>query len=166
MDISFTNWKTIHQCHKWNIHFKQRLWYKYARLYWIQLYWWAHLSQSLQINSQHRRADSFEACCQWPLLMCKSLPYYLQLLYRNTFILLLVKCMLGLFVFPRNPPNSDMDYRIFNVRTWSFLCMWIHTGVGDADSESAQHFLVRKAHKFVFYCLWSVHNFEIYHKSL
>ena len=37
----------------------------------------------------------------------------------------------------RNPPNSDMDYRIFNVRT--FLCVRTHTGVGHTD-ESAQHF--------------------------
>ena len=31
----------------------------------------------------------------------------------------------------RNPPNSDMDYRIFNVRTWSFSCVrvqYTHTG--------------------------------------
>ena len=33
-------------------------------------------------------------------------------------MLLSVKCMLGLFVFPA--PNSDMDYRIFNVRKWSY----------------------------------------------
>ena len=26
----------------------------------------------------------------------------------------------------RKPPNSDMD-RIFNVRTWSFLCVRVHT---------------------------------------
>ena len=40
-----------------------------------------------------------------------------------------------------NPPNSDMDYRIFNMRTWLFLCVLIHTGVaGHTDSESAQHF--------------------------
>ena len=50
------------------------------------------------------------------------------------------------------PPNSDMDYRIFfkfNVRTWSFLCMRIHTVVGHTvtasqhnilDSEKATHF--------------------------
>ena len=37
----------------------------------------------------------------------------------------------------RNPPNYDMDYRIFNVRT--FLCVSIHTGVGHTDKESAQH---------------------------
>ena len=41
----------------------------------------------------------------------------------------------------RNPPrNSDMDYRICNMRTWSFLCVSIHTGVGHTDNESAQHF--------------------------
>ena len=29
-----------------------------------------------------------------------------------------------------NPPNSDMDYRVFNVRMWSFVWVRIHTGVG------------------------------------
>ena len=53
----------------------------------------------------------------------------------------------------RNPPNSDMDYRIFTVRTWSFLRMHIHTGVGHTDSESAQHFWLGKTHKF-FLCSW------------
>ena len=33
-------------------------------------------------------------------LMCKSMPYYIHLLYRSTFILLSAKCTLGLFVFP------------------------------------------------------------------
>ena len=33
--------------------------------------------------------------------------------------------------------NSDMDYKIFNVR--ALLCMCIHTGVGHTD-ESAQHY--------------------------
>ena len=36
-----------------------------------------------------------------------------------------------------------MDYRIFNVRTWSFLCVRIHTGVGYTDSETT-HFWFRK----------------------
>ena len=38
----------------------------------------------------------------------------------------------------RNPPNSDMDFRIFNERT--FLCVRLHTGVGHTYKESAQHF--------------------------
>ena len=38
-----------------------------------------------------------------------------------------------------NPPNSDMDYRIFNARARSFLCVRIDTGVGHTDSEAA-HF--------------------------
>ena len=46
-----------------------------------------------------------------------------------------------------NPPNSDMDYRIFNVCMWSFLCVRIHTGVGHSDNESAQHF-------WHFLCSW------------
>ena len=39
-----------------------------------------------------------------------------------------------------NPPNSDMGYSIFNLRTWSFLCVRMHTGVGHTDSDSTQHF--------------------------
>ena len=46
-------------------------------------------------------------------------------------------CTLGLFVF-RNPPNSELDYRIFNVRTWSFFCVVGHTG------ESVQHFWLER----------------------
>ena len=41
-------------------------------------------------------------------------------------------------------PNSDMVCRIFNMHMWSFLCVLIHTGVGNTDSESAQHFWIRK----------------------
>ena len=52
------------------------------------------------------------------------------------------KCMLGLYVF-RNPPNFDTDYRIFNVRTWSFLCVRLHR-VGHTDNDSAQHSLLGK----------------------
>ena len=44
--------------------------------------------------------------------------------------------------------NSDMDCRIFNVRTWFFFCVRVHTGVGHTYSESAQHFWLRKIHKF------------------
>ena len=43
-----------------------------------------------------------------------------------------------------------MDYRIFNVRTWSCICVCIHMGVGHTDSESAQHFWLGKTHKCFF----------------
>ena len=33
-----------------------------------------------------------------------------------------------LFSCFRNPPNSDMECRIFIVHTWSFLCVCIHRG--------------------------------------
>ena len=51
-----------------------------------------------------------------------------------------VQVRAGYFLCFHNPPNSDMDYRIFYVRTWSFVCVRIHTGVGHTDSESAQRF--------------------------
>ena len=34
------------------------------------------------------------------------------------------------------------------VRTWSLLCVRIHTGVGHTDSEFAQHFWLAKSHIF------------------
>ena len=40
--------------------------------------------------------------------------------------------------------QTDMEYRIVNVRTWSFICMCIHTGLGHTDSESAQPFWLGK----------------------
>ena len=46
-------------------------------------------------------------------LMYKSSPYYnFHWLYRSTGVLL-------------SSLNSDMDYRIFSMRTWSFLCVYI-----------------------------------------
>ena len=52
----------------------------------------------------------------------------------------------GSFRVSRNLPNSDMDYRIFNVHAWSFLCVRVHTGVGQNDSESAPCFWLGKTH--------------------
>ena len=37
----------------------------------------------------------------------------------------------------------DMDYRIFYMPMWSFLCMSIHMGVGHTNNESAQHYWLR-----------------------
>ena len=42
----------------------------------------------------------------------------------------------------------DMDCRIFNVRTWLFLCVCIHTGVGHTGNESAQHSDLEKLSQF------------------
>ena len=44
------------------------------------------------------------------------------------------------------------DYRLFNVRTCSFLCVpRIHTGVGNTDNESAQHFRLGKKTSYIFF---------------
>ena len=45
----------------------------------------------------------------------------------------------------RNPPNFDMDYMTFNVRTRSFFCVRIHTGDGHAHRQRVSTiFLTRK----------------------
>ena len=57
----------------------------------------------------------------------------------------------------RNPPNSDMNYRIVNVRTLSFLCVPIHSGVEHTDKESAHtgvYILTRKNYHKFFLCSW------------
>ena len=59
-----------------------------------------------------------------------------------------------------------MDYRIFNVRTWSFVCVRAYTrGVGHTDSESAQHFwlgknLLRSINWATMSPLWYCHAFR------
>ena len=63
-----------------------------------------------------------------------------------------IKSACWVFSWFYNTPNSEMDYRILNVHTWSFLCVHIHTGVYHADSESAQHFLLGKTHKCLLCC--------------
>ena len=76
-------------------------------------------------------------------LMCKSLPDYFHLLGIEVH---LSSCQLSacwVCSWFHNPPNSDMDYRIFNVCTWSFMLEDTH-GVGHTDSESVQHFWLWK----------------------
>ena len=78
-----------------------------------------------------------------------TLRYYLN---HCTEVPLSVKCVMDLQYF-RNPSNFDMDYRIFNVRTRSFWCVRIHTGVGHTDSESAQYVWLGKAkNKLLYSC--------------
>ena len=71
------------------------------------------------------RVVSVEACCQWALLSVQitiqTAPCYLNLLYRSTLIILSVKYPRSIFSCFSHPPNSVMDYTIFNVRTRSFL---------------------------------------------
>ena len=55
----------------------------------------------------------------------------------------------GSFLFCRNPPNTDNEYRKLNVRsTWSFSYVRIHMGVEHTDGESAQHLWLGKLLKF------------------
>ena len=70
---------------------------------------------------------------------------------------LLIVSACWVFLCFRNLTNSDMDYRIFNMHTWSFLCAHIHPGGGHIDCESAQHFWLRRTHK-LFLCSWRDSN--------
>ena len=100
--------------------------------------------QTFPINSKRCKAESSEACCQWALLNV----HIITTLF--TFSVHLSSCpKSACWVFScfRNPRNSDINYRIFNVRVWSFLCVRIHTGVGHTDSESAQQCWLRKTHQ-------------------
>ena len=59
-------------------------------------------------------------------LMCKSLPYYLHLLYRSTLNPSVSKVHAGSFCV--SVIHQTLTW-IFNVRMWSLLCMHIHTWV-------------------------------------
>ena len=50
---------------------------------------------------------------------------------------LLIVSACWVFLCFRNLTNSDMDYRIFNMHTWSFLCAHYTRGVG--TSTASQH---------------------------
>ena len=73
-------------------------------------------------------------CLTW--VMLQQLPAARVVLPSNT-------SACWVFLHFRNLPNSDTDYKIFNGRTWSIVCVHIHTGVGHTD-KSAQHFWLRK----------------------
>ena len=62
-----------------------------------------------------------------------------------------MKVHAGVFSCFLNPPNSDKDNEIFNVRTYLIILMraYIHTGIGHTDSESAQHYDSEKLSHFV-----------------
>ena len=57
-----------------------------------------------------------------------SLTYLVTTTLCEVLAQLLFFCACWVYLCFRNPPNSDRDYRIFNVRTWSFLCMYTHSG--------------------------------------
>ena len=57
----------------------------------------------------------------------------------------------------RNPPNFDMDYRIFIMHTWSFLCARVHTGGWPHQQQVGSTFWLGKTHKF-WVCSWRDSN--------
>ena len=112
------------------------------------VYWQAHLSQSFQINSKRRRAEWFEACCQSALLNVHIITLLFPFTVQKYIYPPVSKVHAGSSSCFRNPPNSDMDYMVFIVRTWSFLCVRIHMGVEHTDCELAQHVWLGKTHMF------------------
>ena len=55
----------------------------------------------------------------------------------------------GVFSCFHNPPNSDTDYRIFNMRMWSFLGVRAYTGGWAHRQRVSPTFLTQKnSHKF------------------
>ena len=55
------------------------------------------------------------------------------------------------FLCFRNPPNSDVDYRIFIARDHSCACVYTRGLHGHTDSESAQHVWLGRTHKLFLY---------------
>ena len=92
----------------------------------IVIYWLAHLSQSFQINSERRRAESFEACCQWVLLNVQvvtllGLFTFIVQKYIN-FILLSVKVHAGSF-------SVSVIHQTLTWTTGSLACVHDHSCV-------------------------------------
>ena len=62
-----------------------------------------------------------------------------------------------------NPPNSDMDCRIVNVRirTWSFLCVGVELGTPTTASQHKHFRLRKKPHSYHFFlCFLAQTGFE------
>ena len=85
-------------------------------------------------NQRAAGLKAFKPAANGRYLMCKPLPDYLHLLTKSTFILLSV--------------NADMDYRIFNVRTRSFLCVGIGMGGWIHQQRVSTTFFITKNHNF------------------
>ena len=102
---------------------------------------------------------------QWNICVIKHCIIMLLVVASNTYCSDLISApppttpppphLYAMFSCFHNPPNSVMDYRIFNVRTWSFVYVRIyntHGRLGTRDNESAQHFRLGKSHHFFFLC--------------
>ena len=77
----------------------------------------AHLSQTFQIDSKRRRADSFEAGCQWALINVLIIALLFYFYCTEVHVSSCQQSARWVFLCFRNPQDSDIDYRIFNVRT-------------------------------------------------
>ena len=114
--------------------------------------WYCILSLPLPPCAFASSPDGFLLC-----IISFSLIFFFFLRWRLTFdktfffwklMTLLVRT--GVFWCFHNPPNSDMDYRIFNMQMWSF-CLRIHTEYLGLLSllkdfgESAQNFTLEKS---------------------
>ena len=99
-------------------------------------------------------AESFKACCQWALLIVQIITLLFNLLYISTFNLMSGKVHAGSF---RNPPNSDMDYRICK-RAYGIILMraYIHAGGWAHRQRVSTRCLTRIFDWFV--CSWRRSN--------
>ena len=124
----------------------------------LLLYWYAHLSQSFQIDAKPRRAERFEACCQRALLNVQIIPLLFPFTVQKYVYPPVNKVHAWSFRVSVNQPKSDMDYRVFNVRTSIILVrVRVHTGgwAHVPTAMSAQHFDSEKNSHNCFSCLRS-----------
>ena len=105
-------------------------------------------SKSTQSAAGLKLSESFEACCKWVLFNVQIITLLFSFTVQMYIYPLVSKVHAGSFCVSVNPSSCDMDYRIFNVRTWSFLCVRIDTRVWHTNRELAQHFWLRKTRVF------------------
>ena len=74
--------------------------------------------------------DVLSACLQCWLIIYKPCAFACLTLYQPPYEIYVYTVMHVVLVCFNNPPNSDMDYRIFNVRTWTFsACVYTQSYV-------------------------------------
>ena len=96
------------------------------------------------MNSKRRRAESFEACCQWALLNVQI-------------IALLFPLTVQQYIYP---PVSKVHAGSLTWTTWSLTCVRHYSyaclytrGLGTPTASQHKHFYSQNSHKF-FLCSW------------
>ena len=103
----------------------------------------ARISKSTQ---KRRWAESFAGCCQWALLDVQIMILLFPFTVHKYIYPPVSKMHAGFFSWFRNPPNPNMDCRIYNVRAYVIILVRAYTrgrGLGTHRQRASTTFVTR-----------------------